>query len=60
MAQDGDFSTYECVDVSMEIVPGTAKQENVAVLVHVEASCEGLPCNPYIEGKELNCVMCSI
>ncbi len=60
MAQEHDYSTYECVDVGMEIVPGTVSQDSVAVLVHVEASCNGLPCNPYIEGKELNCVMCSI
>ncbi len=60
MAQDRDYSTYECVDVGMEIVPGTAGQEGVAVLVHVEASCNGLPCHPYIEDKELTCVICSI
>ena len=60
MAQDRDYSTYECVDLGMEIVPGTARQEGVAVLVHVEASCNGLPCHPYIEGKELTCVICSI
>ena len=60
MAQEHDYSTYECVDVGMEIVPGTVSQDSVAVLVHVEASCDGLPCHPYIEGKELNCVLCSI
>ncbi len=62
MAQDRDYSTYECVDVGMEIVPGTVKQESVSVpvLVHVEASCNGLPCPPYKKGKELTCVICSI
>ena len=63
MAQTNDYSTYECVDKGMEILAGTVHKENIALLAHVEASCNpgsGIECSPYIEGKELNCVVCSI
>ena len=55
-----EYSTYECVDVVMETVIGSVKRDNIAILVHVEASCDGLPCHPYMEEKELECVVCSI
>ena len=54
-------SMFECVDADQGSVPGS-HQHNAynGVLVHVEAECDsGLPCPPYNENKEINCVMCT-
>ena len=60
MGQYQDYSTYVCVDERMEMYMGTRHSEAISHLVHVEASCEGLPCSPYVDTKELSCVVCSI
>ena len=52
-------TTYECVDKDAEAVPGTAANTGGAFFYHVEASCNGMPCGPYIAEKELTCVMCT-
>ena len=51
---------YECVDRSLEAIPGSAANTNGAVFYHVEANCIGLPCGPYDPEKELTCVVCTI
>ena len=52
-------STYACVDSSMEAVPGSAGHTDGGHFYHVEAHCNGMPCPPYNNYKELNCVICS-
>ncbi|KAL9965214.1 hypothetical protein ACROYT_G028985 [Oculina patagonica] len=51
---------FVCVDVDAEVVPGTHKDINGALLYPVEGSCDySLPCKPYIHGYELTCVVCT-
>ena len=50
---------FECVDEDMEALPGSSASIDGAVMHHVEANCNGLPCLPYNNHKELNCVVCT-
>ena len=50
---------YVCVDEGMESLPGSSTNTNGALMYHVEANCNGLPCGPYNNRKELNCVVCT-
>ena len=53
-------TTYTCVDVGMESVPGSSGHADGFDLWLVEPRCGGsLPCPPYEEEKELACVVCS-
>ncbi len=53
-------SMYECVDRGMESLPGSSSNTNGALFYHVEAVCNvGIPCPPYNNYKEINCVVCS-
>ena len=61
MAEHKDLrcATYECVDISMEAVPGTRGHHDGGHLYHVEAVCSGIPCGSYNNYKELTCAVCS-
>ncbi len=48
-----------CVDKDQVSVPGTAANQDGALLYHVEVACPGIQCPPYDPAKELNCVVCS-
>ena len=53
-------SMFECVDKDQESLPGSHPNIDGALLYHVEADCTtGLPCPPYNNEKELNCVVCT-
>ena len=52
-------ATFECVDADQESIRGSAPNTNGASFHHVEASCNGMPCPPYNQEKELNCVVCT-
>ena len=52
-------STFECVDKDQESVPGSEVNTPGALLHHVEAHCNGMPCPPYDSQKELTCVVCT-
>ena len=52
-------STYECIDRSMESIPGSQDHIDSGHFYHVEAHCNGMACPPYDNQKELNCVVCS-
>ena len=51
-------SNFICVDEDMEPLSGSSANTNGALMYHVEANCNGLPCGPY-NHKELNCVVCT-
>ena len=54
-------SMYECVDQSQESVPGSFANTDGALFYHVEVDCgHGLQCPPYVEEKELMCVVCTM
>ena len=50
---------YECVDMSMESIPGSQDHIDGGHFYHVEAHCNGMACPPYNNERELNCVVCS-
>ena len=52
-------STFECVDKDQESIPGFYADTGGSSLFHVEATCNGLQCPPYVTHKELNCVVCT-
>ena len=52
-------TSFECVDKDQDSVPGSQANTNGAVFYHVEANCNGIPCPPYNNYKELNCVVCT-
>ena len=52
-------STFECIDHDAEAVPGSEADTQGGLFYHVEASCNGLPCDPYDPEKELTCVVCT-
>ena len=53
-------STFECVDKDMDYLPGNSEHTDNCHFHHVEAMCNvGIPCPPYNNYKELNCVVCT-
>ena len=55
-------TTYECVDKDPESVPGLnawGGYSGSGIFSHVEASCNGMACPPYVAGRELTCVVCT-
>ncbi|XP_052059810.1 short-chain collagen C4-like [Mytilus californianus] len=50
---------YICVDEKLESVPGGDSGRNEAVVYPVEVVCGSLKCPPYVNGRELTCVVCS-
>ena len=53
-------STFVCVDRDQESLAGTGRNNDGAVFYHAEVDCTNLPCPPYNNGQELNCVVCTI
>ena len=53
--------TCTCVDAEQGSLPDSATDVNGALFYHVEADCgaAGLPCLPYNNHQELNCVVCT-
>ncbi|XP_078661145.1 uncharacterized protein LOC144905378 [Branchiostoma floridae x Branchiostoma belcheri] len=51
---------FVCMDGDAEALPGGEGDENGALFYPVEARCGSLPCPPYVEGRELTCVVCTI
>ncbi len=53
-------SMYECVDKGVESLPGSSRDTDGSLFYHVEVVCNvGIPCPPYNNYKEINCVVCS-
>ena len=53
-------TTFECMDKAMDSLTGGHANTNGAVFYHTEATCStGLPCPPYNNHQELNCVVCT-
>ena len=51
---------FECVDKDQESLPGSSAITYGVLFYHVEADCNtGLPCPPYNNHKEVNCVVCT-
>ena len=55
-------TTYECVDKDPEFVSGlnaAGWDSGSGSFKHVEISCNGMACPPYVAGRELTCVVCT-
>ena len=52
-------TNFVCTDEDMEALPGSSATTYSALIYHVEANCNGLPCGPYNNRNELNCVVCT-
>ena len=50
---------YYCVDADQEAVKGRGQNDNGYLLFFVEGRCGSLPCPPYVNGRELTCVVCT-
>ena len=50
---------FVCVDSAMDAVPGSQNDAANGHFWHVEGHCDGVPCPPYNNYKELNCVVCT-
>ncbi|XP_053398751.1 short-chain collagen C4-like [Mercenaria mercenaria] len=49
-----------CVDSQPEFVPNGGEYKLHHLLYLMEAQCGSLPCPPYVQGRELACVVCSL
>ncbi|XP_035668363.1 short-chain collagen C4-like [Branchiostoma floridae] len=56
--QDGR-TEFVCMDGEPEVLPGGEANYNGALFYPVEARCGSLPCLPYVDGRELTCVVCT-
>ena len=50
---------YYCIDGSPEDIHGGKANHNGYLLYFVESRCGSLRCPPYVEGRELTCVVCT-
>ncbi|HEW98346.1 MAG: hypothetical protein DRR16_09750 [Candidatus Parabeggiatoa sp. nov. 3] len=49
-----------CVDIAPELRPGSNKaNQNGNLWYPTEAECGSLPCPPYVQNRELSCVVCT-
>lgn len=53
-------SQYICVDKRPQAVPNTQGSQAASQLHVVETQCASLVCEPYVAGREIPCVVCSI
>ena len=56
---DHHRTTYECMDVNAEGIPGSGDNDDGALFFFTETACNGIDCPPYAEGHELTCVWCT-
>ena len=52
-------SSFDCVDVSPDTVPGGSGSTDGALFQYVKATCNGLQCPPYEANKVVTCVVCT-
>ena len=48
-----------CMDKNPESIPGSLSDTNGALFLHMEATCNGILCPPYVAEKELTCAVCT-
>ena len=58
--QNHHRSSFDCVDVNPDVVPGGGPNTNGALFQHVVASCSrGLQCPPYQANRVVSCAVCT-
>ena len=54
-------SEFVCLDRRPDVVDGNQSNDDESLLYFVEGDCgKGLPCPPYVNGREITCVVCSL
>jgi len=56
---DRSSKNYICLDTHSEFETGDFENKNGAVMYLTEAQCGSLPCPPYVNNRELTCVVCT-
>ena len=51
---------YLCIDDKPQVIPGSDTQNSDGYLYMVETKCPSLQCQPFVDGRELRCVVCTI
>ncbi|XP_077966146.1 uncharacterized protein LOC120335301 [Styela clava] len=57
---DKHSTEFICVDERPQIVPGTIGNQGGGSLQMVEVQCPSLLCEPFVVGRELRCVVCTL
>nr|XP_039258729.1 uncharacterized protein LOC120335304 [Styela clava] len=57
---DTHTSNFICVDETPQVVPGTNANDKGSFLFMVEPQCPSLLCEPFVVGRELRCVVCTM
>ncbi len=52
-------STFECVDMNAESIPGSQPNTDGAIFHFNRASCNGIPCPPYDNNMKISCAVCT-
>ncbi len=51
---------YVCVDKDGQALPGLGAENDGASMYHTTVDCNvGIPCPPYVDSKDLTCVVCT-
>ena len=50
---------FVCLDDQPEVLQGGHTNENGKLFYFVEGRCGSLPCPPYVDGREITCVVCT-
>ncbi|XP_076812670.1 uncharacterized protein LOC143459406 [Clavelina lepadiformis] len=51
---------YLCVDDRPQVVPGSGGDQGGVLLYLAETQCPSLQCEPFVLGREIKCVVCTI
>jgi hypothetical protein len=59
---DQQRTEFICLDAAPESIPGSVADNNGARITPAQVECDlkTLPCPPYVEGYEVNCVVCTL
>lgn len=52
-------SNYACLDTRPEVEAGDFEDKNGKLVYIAEAECGSLKCPPYVQDREITCVVCS-
>ena len=56
---DHQRSSYTCVDIDSEPIPGESSDTDPSLFYHTATNCNGLLCPPYENRRQLSCVVCT-
>ena len=51
---------YLCVDDTPDVVIGSVGAQDSSYLQFAETYCPALPCEPFVAGREVRCIVCTI